>query len=238
MAGHNYFLLASLPSLGDIGSQPPLSGAELLEQVRDAGGPLDIVEAIFLGGDLVLREAFLGGEVKELDGLVVLSPEQGRNEAPLPDELCVPAGSTRRVPVDDLWERYFEHVAAVARRTGCSFLGAWVGFEVALRNALAAGRAKALELDPADYLVAVDRANPDEDVNAVVAEWSAAPTPLAGLRALDAARWSWLRTHDGWFTFRDDEVAAYAAKTMVLDRWARLARAEAGASEETAPAAP
>ncbi|MCJ7542993.1 MAG: hypothetical protein MUP47_00235, partial [Phycisphaerae bacterium] len=103
-----------------------------------------------------------------------------------------------------------------------SFLAQWVGYEVALRNALAAARAQALGLEAADYLVATDLGQADGDLSAVVGEWAAAPNPLAGLRVLDAARWDWLAWHDAWFSFQDDELIAYAAKLVLLDRWQRL----------------
>jgi len=61
----------------------------------------------------------------------------------------------------------------------------------------------------------------------VIAEWTAAPDPLAGQRVLDQARWSWLKEHDAWFSFGGDELAVYAAKLMLIDRWHRVAAAAA-----------
>jgi hypothetical protein len=226
MAGHNYYLLAAVPSLGELGSAPPVSPAELLELVEEFPAPRAILATLFLGRDLVLREAFLGGEIEELDGLVVLSSEQARNEAPLPAVLVPPEDGARRIPADAVWDAFFRHAASVAGRTRCSFLRAWVGYEVALRNALTEARAKALDLDPAEYLVAPDLAAGDEDLGTVVNDWAAAANPLAALRVVDTARWAWLVAHDGWFTFRDDELAAYAARVLLLDRWQRLAQAE------------
>ena len=123
----------------------------------------------------------------------------------------------------------------MARRHGSVFLADWVGYEVALRNALAAARAKRLGLDENDYLVATDLAATDEDFTTLLSEWTAASTPLAGLRVLIAARWAWLAEHDAWFSFSDDELAAYAAKLMLLHQWRRLAEAgkDGPAAEET-----
>jgi hypothetical protein len=60
-----------------------------------------------------------------------------------------------------------------------------------------------------------------------VSEWTNAGTPAAGLRVLDTARWQWIKDHDDWFTFSDDEVTAYGAKLMLLQRWHKLAEKEA-----------
>ena len=239
MAGHNYYILAALPPVGELGSAPPVSTAELLERVEAIPPLRAILQALFLSHDLLLREAVLAGELEELDDLAVLTPGQARNEAPLPAVCAGGDEGGRPIAADELWETYFAYAAAVARRWHCSFLAAWVGHEVALRNALAIERAQALDLDPADYVVARHLAKCEEDVGAVVNDWAASATPLAALRVLDRARWAWLKAHDGWFTFRDDEVAAYGAKVMLLGRWQRLAQAEtegvaAGSAERKA----
>ena len=235
MGGHNYYLLAALPPLGEMGSVPPLRPAELLAFVGEVAAPRELLDALFLGGDLVTREAHLVGESEEPGDLAVLTPAQVRNEAPLPDCLVGGEHNARRIPVDSVWAAYFRHAHRVARRRGCSFLRAWVGYEVALRNAIAAARARALDLEVAEYLVVPELADPDANVSAMLNEWSAASTPLAGLRALDTARWAWATEHDGWFSYTDDEITSYGAKLMLLDRWHRLARAEAeqGAEVDT-----
>ena len=66
-----------------------------------------------------------------------------------------------------------------------------------------------------------------------MSEWASAATPLAGLKVLDLARWDWLKRHGAYFTFGDDELAAYAAKLMLLGRWNRI---EAASDEENAEA--
>jgi len=230
MAPRNFYLGSSLPPLGDLGSTPPLALADLAEHVREFAGARSLVEAILLGDDLLEREALLAGERTEV-APAVLTAAQARNEAPLPEYLVGEEGEApRRIAADALWEAYFRHAAAVARRRTSAMLAQWVAHEVAMRNALAAERAKALGLEPADYVVAPDLAEADPDLGALVAEWAAAPDPLAGMRVLDHARWRWLLDHEGWFTFADDEVAAYAAKLMLLHRWHRLAGEAPGAA--------
>ena len=160
-----------------------------------------------------------------------------RDEAPLPACLVVAdtAASARRVACDAVWEAYYRHVADVASRCACRLLAQWVGVEVALRNALARARAQALGLDGEDYVVADDLADDDADLTSIVNDWSTARTPLAGLRVLDDARWRWLDENDQWFTFADDELAAYAIRIMLLSRWYRLT--ETDDADDTAPAA-
>jgi len=91
-----------------------------------------------------------------------------------------------------------------------------------------------LDLPAEAYLVATDLAADDLDLTAMISEWSSARDPLAGLRALDNARWRWLDENDHWFSFATDELAAYAVKLMLLHRWIRLT--EPHPSEAGAPA--
>lgn len=223
MTGNNCYLVTALPSLGDLGTPPPISLRELRDHLVDSGRPLALVDAILLGGDLVQRQAFLSGEIKQAEP-VVLTVEQLSGDTPLPQELDIDADIPHRIVSDSLWQAYFHNVAAVAKKERSKFMSAWLGYEVALKNALAAARAKALDLDSADYLVAPELSCCDEDFTPVISEWAAASTPLEGLRVLDRVRWEWLIENDSWFSFSDDEIAAYAAKLMLLVRWRRLSQ--------------
>lgn len=224
MAGQNYYLITALPPLGELGTDAPLTNRQMLEHLADTGGPHESVQAIFLGDDLLQREAMLAGEITDPDP-AVLTSAQLTNDQPLPDYLAVRAvpAAARAVAADALWEAYFRHAASVAQSTGNAFLGEWVGYEVALRNAVAARRAQTLQLEASDYLVAVDLAAKNEDFATALNQWASAPNPLVGMQGLDRARWEWLTGHDRWFSFADDELTAYAAKLMLLQRWHRLA---------------
>ena len=222
MAGKDYFLITSLPTPGPLGSKPPISLAELVGHALYNRSARELIQAIFLGDDLLQRQSFLAGELKDVSP-TVLTAAQVRNQEPLPAWLEVreqqPGGPS---PIDSLWAAYYRHAIRVAGRLGSDFLTGWVIYEVAFRNALVVARAKALGLDAEMYLVEPSLAPGDLDFDSVLAEWSAAPNPLAGLRVLDAARWAWLTEHDAYYTFGDDELAAYAAKLMLLHRWHRL----------------
>lgn len=217
-----HFYITTLPALGDLGSSPSMGLADLLEHVEENRQWREQLEALVLLDDLLQREALLAGETDEVEPSV-LSLEQVRSEAPLPEALDAPAAADQTTPLkaDLLWERYFRYAHDLARSRGSRFLAQWVEFEVALRNALAAARARRLGLAESDYQVAADLANPDEDLSPLLSEWEAAPTPLAGLRVVIRARWSWLDRHDAWFSFSVDELLAYAARVMLLQQWRR-----------------
>jgi len=221
MRSDRYYFISSLPVLGELGSTPPIGFAKLMEHVSERLHLGKMIGSLFLFDDLIQRQAFLCGEISEVDP-VVLSSEQARNEGPLPDYLA-PSGDlgAGAVETDGLWGVYFRYVADVARTANSRFLSAWVGFEVALRNALASARARRLGIEEAGYLLATGLADDTEDFTAVLGEWRAAATPLAGLRAVIRGQWEWLDRHDPWFSFSDDELAVYAARLMLLHQWRR-----------------
>ena len=227
MTSENYYLASALPSLADLGSEPPLSLAALREQVSHGATARTLVDAILLGDDLLQRDAALAGESRDAEP-ALLTAAQVRNEKPLPTYLA-PAKGDETAPIasDAVWEAYFRHADAVARMRGSRFLAAWVGHEVALRNALAARRAETLNLDPDDYRVAPELGDAEEDFADLLGDWAGAKNPLEGSRILDTARWRWLNEHDAWFSFSDDELAAYAARLMLLIRWHRLSKPRA-----------
>ncbi len=183
-----------------------------------------MLEALLLSDDLLQRQAVLSREIENAEP-AVLTPAQVRDEKRLPEYL-IPheADVATQSALDVVWESYFSYIASVAVECKSEFLNRWVEYEVGLRNALVMARAKSLNLDPQEYMVASWIGGAKEDFSEVINEWTSASDPYAGLRVLDEARWNWLRENDGWFTFSDDEVAAYGAKLMLLHRWHRLGR--------------
>ena len=213
-----YFFMTSLPSLPPLGEAPPVGLGHLHERASDMGGVREVVDGVLLEHDLMQRQAVLSGEREEVEP-VVLTREQVLGEAPLPEYLRGHEQIARAVGDDAMWEAYFRHLAAEAGRAGCPFLRLWVGFEVALRNALVVARAKALEMTADQYIVAAELGDDQADVGQIVAQWSAAENPLVAQRTLDQGRWDWLAGHGGWFSFRIDETAAYARGLVLLHRW-------------------
>jgi hypothetical protein len=224
----HFYLLCVLPDLNPLGSVPPINKQELLAVVTESGGPADVVRTLLLSDDLLQREAVLAGEVEpDQAEPAVLSFKDAEEAQSLPrflepEQENEPEAPETLIAVDRIWRRYFHHAAKIARMTHTHFLAAWVGFEVGLRNAMAKARAETLELDPGPYMVAPELADPEIHFDQFGAEWTAASNPLSGLKVLDTARWDWLTAHERWYSFSDDEVAAYTSKLMLLDRWHRI----------------
>ncbi len=180
MAGGFYFLLTALPTLGEIGTAAPLTLGELSSFLGDAEGPRLLVETIALADDLIQRQALLAGEIEQASPSV-LSIAQISDEEPLPDYLC-PADNqdqTRKIPADALWAVYYRHAASVAKELNSPLLRLWIGLDVTLRNALATARAKALGLEPSDYLVATELSEGIDQFDPLINEWAAAPDPTS-----------------------------------------------------------
>jgi hypothetical protein len=232
VAEHLYYGVTALPVLGELGSTPPLALAELMEMVR--GTPAaDLVAAILLSDDLLQRDARLAGELPEPTP-AVLTKAQVSGQEPLPDYLDAAGGAGEMVPGDSIWAAYYHHAADLAERHDSDFLRQWVGEEVGMRNGLALARARALNLDPAGYLIAQELGRNEADVGDAVGEWAAAHDPLEGLQILLESRWRWVSDHDAWFSFSPDELAAYAAKLLLLHRWVRVTPTSSGAYHDTA----
>ena len=221
------YLLSVLPALEPMGSIPPMSKRDLLEQVAGSNGPVRTVEMLLLSDDLTQYQALLTEEIThDKTDSAILSLDKVEKEAVLPDFL-LPEEATEeqqddRSSIDAIWSRYFHHAASVAKRARSNFLKAWIGFEVGLRNALVTARSHTLELDPATYLVAPELADKDTDYSHVVSAWSAAADPLAALEVLDKSRWDWLDENGGWYSFSACEIEVYAAKLAILHHWRRI----------------
>ena len=217
MAGQFYYLITSLPSLEELGSEAPVTGAEYLDLVDESAVAYDLVKAVLLSDDLVQVQAFKSNEIENVD-TSVLTELQIRGEEMMPEYLTLTAGTENP---DAMWEDYFNYAWKTAEAYGCEFLKSWIGYEVGLRNALITARARKLSLDPEEYYVARELAG-DQDFTSLVNEWSGAENPMAGMMVLDKARWDWLSENDSWFQFTYDELVVYAARLILLKRWERL----------------
>lgn len=221
MGADNYFALTVLPVLEPPPAEPPLALAAFVERVPE-GRARELVRCVVLADDLLQREAVLAGELPRPEP-AVLEAEQVTGDAPLPAELG-PEGDREepgRIPADAIWSAYYRWAARRAEALHSRFLRQWVGWEVTTRNALALARARSLELDPEGFLVARSLVHDTREAEALAAGWAAADPPLDAFRGLLSARWRWIDRKGPWFTFDDDEFAAYAAKLVLLHRWLR-----------------
>jgi hypothetical protein len=234
MSERYYFLLTALPALPELGEVPPLGLGAFRALVEPSPSALAPVEAVLLEQDLLGRESVLAGETP-LSEPVVLTTAQVAGEEPLPEFLTAAPERAPKIPADATWASYWRHVHAVGVRRSCEFLRRWAGFEVGLRNALALARAAALNLEPQEYLVAEDLADPDAPVGEVVSAWSAAADPLSALRVLDERRWQWVEDCARYYSFALDELTAYARRLVLVHRWHVLVGA--GSPSEELPIA-
>lgn len=222
------YYVTALPTLGELGSRPPVTLGEFREMLADQAWTREPVDAVLLLDDLLQRESFLAGESAEASP-AVLTPAQARNEAAMPEVLQFDdedAGDAASLAVDRLWTRYFRYVVNLSRRILCPFLRDWARFEVGLRNALAVARAERLGLAGEDYRVATELESFEDDFEDMVGEWARADNPLDGHRVVLRARWDWVGRHGRWFSFRTDELAAYAVRLMLLHQAFRLKTVE------------
>ncbi len=222
MLGQLRYFITALPGLGTLGTVPPVGLADLLNLLEDSRRIFRLVRAIALLDDLEQREAYLAGEAKEVEP-VVLTLEQAKGEAALPAYLTLGSevAESLTIELDRLWAAYFLYVYDLGTELANEFLRKWVGFEVALRNALAVARARKLGLDESGFLVVPHLADSEADLSNVVSEWSVAKTPLAGLQVVIRARWDWCDQHEEWFSFGEDELLVYALRIMLLEQWRR-----------------
>ena len=232
MSGDNIYLLTALPTLGELGSVPPISPSQLLEMVTDSKKSRILVETLLISNDLLQRQAFLSGEIEE-PYPIVLTRQQVTDNEPLPEYLEEYISDTSgESTLNAIWEAYYRYAEFVADQHRSAFLKEFIKYEIGLRNALARARAKALNIDPHDSIVAQDLGEDDTSFTALISEWTSATDPLKGLRVLDEARFKWLWENDEWFTFHSDELVAYAAKLMLLHRWYQIEKGPSSKSQE------
>jgi hypothetical protein len=220
-----YYILSMLPTIESLGAPAPLTAREFLDLFEPDDPLRGDIEALFLTEDLLLRQATLAG--RDCNGFApaVLSRGQITGELDLPEALIVERTDDAMrfiAPEDALWERYYEWLADLAKTRRSKFLSEWTRFEVGLRNALAAYRADALDLDVSGYLIAESLGGDQSEFAAILNDLQTGETPLDQKEILDLARWAWLNEHDEWFTFDEDEILAYAVRLLLTTRWERI----------------
>ncbi len=227
MSADNQYLLTTLPILGRLESSPPLSGRRLLDLAE--GLPAEeLFSAILLEDDLMLWQQGQAGEA-ELPAPTVLGLAQLEGRAPMPDYLELPddVPAPSLLVTDRLWQGYFRYLHELGQRRGSDLLVEYAISELALRNRLAAWRAGRLRLEARQYHIPeLDEAAAQQlsdSLDRLVAVWQSQSDPVEAARLLDSWRWDWIAERDGWYSFGDDELVAYALRLRLIERWQRLA---------------
>lgn len=216
---YNYYLLTSLPVLGEPGAAAPLPASELRARAAQSNAA-PLIDVILLAEDLKLRQSFLAGELSAVAPLVLSSDELTSERPPALLGVDEQSGSSPSAE-ERVWEAYWRYAARIAHRRGSTLLGDWIGVEVALRNALAGARARSLDIEANAPQVAPELGRPEPMIEACIAAWSGAPDPLTALRLILRMRWDWVLREEPAYTFSPDEVAAYALKLTLLQDWRR-----------------
>ncbi len=120
------------------------------------------------------------------------------------------AGSLR-----EAWRLYADRVERVAEQARLPVLADWIRVETGLKSALEALRARRLEEEVPDF-------EGDPALASAAEAWALAKDPIEGERRLDEARWRWLDENVRFFGYGDEELFAYAARLLLLERWARI----------------
>lgn len=234
MSADNQYFLTTLPILGRLESSPPLSGRRLLDLAE--GLPAEeLLAAVLLEDDLMLWQQGQAGQA-ELPEPTVLGVAQLEGRAPLPDYLELPEDvpAPSLLVTDRLWQAYFRYLHELGARRGSQLLVDYAISELALRNRLAAWRAGRLRLEVSQYQIPeLDEAAAQQlsdGLDKLLTAWQSQVDPVEAARLLDSWRWDWIAERDGWYSFGDDEVVAYALRLQLIQRWQRLSTTSSVAS--------
>jgi hypothetical protein len=227
MSADNQYLLTTLPILGRLESAPPLNGRRLLD-LAEGLPAAELLAAILLEDDLMLWQQGQAGQA-ELPEPTVLEVAQLEGRAALPDYLALPddVPSPSLLVTDRLWQAYFRYLHQLGESRGSELLAQYAISELALRNRLAAWRAGRLRLEVSQYQIPeLDEAAAQQlsdSLDKLIAAWQSQVDPVEAARVLDGWRWDWIAERDGWYSFGDDELVAYALRLRLIERWQRLA---------------
>lgn len=197
------FALCMLPACGPVGSQPPVSLAEILSLAEDASQKA-VLEAVALEGDLALYEESLMGSDRPRQPLVL---EENFNTLPA------------FLQADDPDARYralIAHQIAVGERCGAGLLARRASFELALREALAQNRAERLGRE---WQAPEQDSEPCEDADLIddcLAQCEDALNARQALHAIAHCRLAFLARQER-FDFSLDQLVRYAFVILTLE---------------------
>lgn len=226
MSALNFNLLTTLPALGEPGSRPPLDLEEFLNIISVNERAVRIAKVIFVAEDILRREA--ASQNGEAQAPMVLTPEEFSAGS-----LSLPEPVRKRISIEEEWfgeadieeedfVKFLNYAFITAEEEQSTFVRELIGFEVALRNALVRYRAKKLDKDPGGHELAREMEARDVDLYYLFTRIEELENPGDQTFLVEQIRWDWVLNNDCWFTFSDDEVAAYGIKLFLLQRWYRM----------------
>lgn len=225
--GAYYFLSCLLPALPTVlGEKMPAPFADLsgmaCRHIRPQDeaalhAHLSVVDAANWESLDQGREGFMEG------GL--LSRDDIRTRQNIPDFIRLfleerERGIRRTYAYDRLWEICYEAILATAEDAGCSYLLAYVPWEIELRNRLIALRFKERAANIEEYSLLPGRRT--LDLTALLASVEAQRNPLMAERLLDEERLRQIFRCEGHDPFSLDAILAYLARACVYSRWETL----------------
>ena len=230
------YLFSALPPLPERpGGRVEISGRGLCGMLRSEGSVAEALGlAILMAMDLkALERMELGAEPGET---ALFSAEDLKDRGQLPfwlrqalEEEEIKRGEGGGLPFDYVWSIYYQQLAQLAQDTGCRFLGHWVAWDVGLRDALAAYRARNLGVDPEEAVSGTGLGLSEEEFRPVI-------EALVSIKERDRGRWQdmdrLVATHRldyakrvaPSYTFDLDELVCYVVSFIVLRECMYLGR--------------
>ena len=224
------YLLTTLPPLPEEpGSPLPISADELWDIVKlEEGDVSEFAEFLLTGLDIQNLEFMERG--RDEAALKAVNPiEDLKERKNLPfwveQELLAVGDVDRPSRFDRVWEAYFEQLFVFLEDRGTEALQEWFRWEIGLRNALVAHRAKKVGIAAEDYFVAADLGLKPIEYHSIFAEFKEIDTdgdPFAEDRFLASVMLQRLKAVSPGYAFDFTEIMGYVIKFVTLARVAYL----------------
>ena len=226
------YLLTTLPPLPEEpGSELPLTAEDLWELIKMEGGDVaEIIEFLLAALDIQNLE-FLEQDKDQAVRKAVESLDTLRDQKDLPfwmrQELLAFKETDRPYRFDRLWEAYYEQLMVFLEERGAEALQEWYRWEIGLRNALVAQRARRIGVPPESYYVAPELGLKPMEYNSVFTELKEVDTegdPFAEDRFIAGAMLEKLRLSTPEYAFDFTEITGYVIKFLIHARIAYLGK--------------
>ena len=226
------YLLTTLPPLPDEpGSPLPISAGDLWEIVKlEEGDVSEVAEFLLASLDIRNLEFLERGKEGAVEEAITPADDlKGRKNLPhwMKQELSAIKDLDRTYPFDRLWEAYFEQFMAFLEERGAEELQEWVRWEIGLRNALVAHRARKMGLPADAYSVAEEIGINPVEYHSIFTELKEIETgddPFAEDRFIASVMLRRLAAATPEYAFDFNEIIGYVIKFIILARVSYLAK--------------